>query len=211
MTAPGYFIVVEGPEGAGKSTLVAGLAERIKRLGLDAVVVREPGGTPAAETIRRVLLDPAVPIQPLAELFLFLAARADLVEGVIRPALAQGRVVLADRFQLSTEAYQISGRGLERSVVLAANAAATGGLVPDCTLVVDVPSHDGLDRARSRKEGADRMEQENAAFHQRVAQAFARATGAGVSHLDGMMAPARVLDQAFEVLRRQNPETFGAT
>ena len=202
---------VEGPEGGGKSKLGAGLAGRNKRLGLDPVVVGEPGGTPGAEAIRQVLLDPAVPIQPLAELFLFLAARAELVARVIRPALGQGRVVLADRFQLSTEAYQISGRGLEPSVVLSANAAATGGLVPDCTLVVDVPSHAGLARARLRKGVADRMEQEDAAFHQRVALAFARAAGAGLSHLDGLLPPARVLDQAFETLRRQNPETFGAT
>ena len=108
---PGGFLVVEGPEGAGKSTLVHALADRLRAAGRDAVLVREPGGTPVAERIREVLLDPAQPIEPVSELYLFLAARADLVARVIGPALAAGQTVIADRFQLSTEAYQCGGRG----------------------------------------------------------------------------------------------------
>jgi dTMP kinase len=111
MTARGAFIVLEGPEGSGKSTLSALLADRMRQAGIDPVVVREPGGTRAAELARQAVLDPDHTMDPMAELFFYLAARADLVASVIRPALEGGRVVLSDRFTLSTEAYQTPGRG----------------------------------------------------------------------------------------------------
>ncbi len=146
-TARGLFIVLEGPEGSGKSTLHGGLAARMREVGVDPVVVREPGATRAAELARQALLDPEhTLVGRLAELFLYLAARADLVQQVIRPALDAGRVVISDRYTMSTEAYQMVGRRLPAEVVLPANRAATGGLVPDLTLVLDLPPEVGLAR-----------------------------------------------------------------
>ena len=108
MSRRGFFVVLEGPEGSGKSTLIGPLAERLRADKVEPVVVREPGGTRAAEIARQALLDPEHPVGPVAELFFYLAARADLVQTVIQPALAAGRVVLSDRFALSTEAYQMA-------------------------------------------------------------------------------------------------------
>src|ERR671920_2020165 len=117
MSSGGFFVVLEGPEGSGKSTLLGPLASRMRECGVDPVVVREPGGTRAAEVARQALLDPEHPVGPIAELFLYLAARADLVATVIRPALQSGRAVLSDRYALSTEAYQMAGRGLDPTLV----------------------------------------------------------------------------------------------
>ncbi len=198
---PGGFLVVEGPEGAGKSTLVRALAERLRASGADPVLVREPGGTPVAERIRSVLLDPAHPIEPVSELYLFLAARADLVARVITPALAAGRTVIADRFQLSTEAYQCGGRGIDRALFLSANRAATGGLEPDLTLVLDLPSELGLERIRRAGQGLDRIERAGREFHERVGAVFRNATGPGVVHLDAALPPEQLLRLAWEALR----------
>jgi dTMP kinase len=194
----GFFLVLEGAEGAGKSTLVAALAERMRRDGADPVLVREPGGTPVAERIRGILLDPAHPVEPVSELYLFLAARADLVARVIRPALSVGRTVLADRFQLSTEAYQCGGRGLPVSLFREANRAATGGLEPDLTLVLDLPTELGFERIRQSGQTLDRIEQAGAAFHARVATVFREATGPGVVHLDATRPPEQVLRAAWQ-------------
>src|SRR5688500_4479349 len=117
MNRRGFFVVLEGPEGSGKSTLLGPLAECMRAANVDPVVVREPGGTRAAEIARQALLDPDHPVGPVAELFFYLAARADLVQTVIAPAVAEGRVVISDRFSLSTDAYQVAGRGLARTLV----------------------------------------------------------------------------------------------
>jgi dTMP kinase len=200
----GFFLVIEGPEGAGKTTLAAGLAARLREAGIEPVLVREPGGTPVAERIRALLLDPENSIGPVSELFLFLAARADLVARVIRPALEAGRTVLADRFELSTEAYQCGGRGLDRQLFLEANRAATAGLAPDLTLVLDLPARAGLDRIRRGGLDLDRIEREGAEFHARVAGVFRNATGPGVRHLDAGRSPEQVLRDAWlEVASRR--------
>jgi dTMP kinase len=133
--------------------------------------VREPGGTPAGDEIRRLLLDPASHLDERTEALLFMASRAQLVSGVIRPALARGEFVLADRFFLSTYAYQVAGRGLPEEDVRRANSLATGGLIPDLTLLLDLPSGAGLERAAQR--GAhDRIERSGAEFYDRVRGAF---------------------------------------
>jgi dTMP kinase len=191
----GLFIAIEGPEGAGKSTLAEALAVRLAALGREFVRVREPGGTPVAEAARRIFLDPALDASPLAELFLLLAARADLVSRVVRPALERGAIVLCDRYDLSTEAYQIAGRGLDGDGVRSANGLATGGLRPDLTLVLDVPA--GVGRARQVADGKvlDRLEQADAAFHARVAGAFRSAVGGGIVHVNATLA-AEVVERA---------------
>ena len=196
----GFFLTVEGPEGAGKSTLVSGLAARLREEGTEPLVVREPGGTEAAEAIRRILLAPDSNLAPVSELYLFLAARADLVARKIRPALETGSVVVADRFELSTLAYQVGGRGLDESLVRSANRAATGGLSPDLTLILDVPPRTGLSRIQRAGGTFDRIEREDDGFHHRVAETFRRASGKGFVHLDGAQSPEQVLHRAWDEL-----------
>jgi dTMP kinase len=170
--AGGALIVFEGPEGVGKSTQLRRLATWMESGGRVVHALREPGGTPLGDEIRRLLLDPASDITPRAEALLFMASRGQLVESLVRPALQAGHTVLLDRFFLSTYAYQGAGRGLAEREVIAANAVATSGLVPDLTLLLMLPVPEGLARAEQRGE-PDRMERNADEFHQRVAQAFA--------------------------------------
>jgi dTMP kinase len=211
MSGRGFFVVLEGPEGSGKSTLAGKLAGRMREVGIDPVVVREPGGTRAAEIARQALLDPEHPVGPMAELFFFLAARADLVQTVIRPALDDGRVVLSDRFAMTTEAYQMVGRGLPEEVVLPANRAAAGGLQPDLTLILDLPPDVGQARQVAAGKRLDRLDQESAEFHRRVIAYYLAVQGEGVRHLDGCLPPDRLLQVAWAAVVEAAPETFGAT
>jgi dTMP kinase len=194
---PGLFVVVEGPEGAGKSTLARGLAARLVAEGREVLLVREPGGTPVAEAARKVVLKSPEEMTAEAELFLLQAARADLVTRVIRPALEAGRVVVADRFALSTFAYQVAGRGLPQAAVAAVVALATGGLEPDLTLVLDVPITVGRERQRKARKGQDRFERQDDAFHGRVLAAYREAQGRGVVHLDATQPKQAVLATAW--------------
>ncbi len=204
----GCFIVLEGPEGAGKTTLAAALVARMRRDGLEVVSIREPGGTPVAEALRGELLDRDRAWTPEAELLYMVTARADLVTHVIRPALAVGTVVLSDRYDLSTMAYQGAGRGLPMDQVRWVNGAATGGLVPDVTLVLDLDPAVGRARQAAAGKGADRLERESAEFHDRVAAAYIAATGSGVHHLDAGASPEAVLESAWRLLAAVRPDTF---
>jgi dTMP kinase len=159
------FVSLEGVDGSGKSTQARLLVEA---LGDDTVAIREPGGTEAAERIRELLADPAVPLDPMAELMLFLAARADLTERVIRPALEAGRHVIADRFSDSSVAYQGAARELGVGEVIGLCETATDGLWPDLTLLLRIDPEAGLGRAA----GEDRFEQEGLALQQAVATAY---------------------------------------
>lgn len=173
MTEHGTLIVFEGIEGAGKTTQLVRLAARLGAAGIAHESYREPGGTPLGDAIRSVLLDPSREITPRAEALLFMASRAELVERALKPALVAGRVVLLDRFTLSTYAYQVAGRGLDEREVRAANVTATAGLVPTLTLLLRLPV--GVGAARARRRGTpDRMESLGAEFHERVAEAFGR-------------------------------------
>jgi dTMP kinase len=209
MSPPGLFIVLEGSEGSGKSTLLQPLAARLRAAGADPVVVRDPGGTRAAEIAREALLDPSHPVGPVAELFFYLAARADLVERVIRPALHAGRHVLSDRFALSTEAYQMAGRGLSADVVLPANRAAAGGLVPDLTLILDLPPEVGQARQVAGGKRLDRLDRESAAFHRRVIDYYLAIRGPAVRHLDGCLPPDRLLQAAWAAIMEAAPTKVG--
>jgi dTMP kinase len=206
----GLFLVIEGPEGAGKSTLARALARRLAARGLAPVEVREPGGTPVAEAARAAFLDPALEATPLAELFLLLAARADLVARVIRPALAEGKAVVCDRYDLSTTAYQVAGRGLDAAAVASANRLATGGLVADLTLVLDVPPAVGRTRQEAAGKVPDRVERADPGFHERVAAAFRAAQGPGVVHVDGTAAAAAVEAAAWDVVRQRCGKHLGS-
>jgi dTMP kinase len=210
MSRRGFFVVLEGPEGSGKSTLIGPLAERIRAGKVEPVVVREPGGTHAAEIARQVLLDPDHPVGPVAELFFFLAARADLVQTVIQPALAAGRVVLSDRFALTTEAYQMAGRGLDPALVRAGNQAATGGLRPDLTLILDLAPELGQARQLAAGKQQDRLDRESVDFHRRVVNFYLAVQGEGVRHLDGRLPPDQLLQAAWTEVRAAAPETFQA-
>jgi len=168
----GLFITLEGGEGAGKTLQLDALTRELERAGHHVVCTREPGGTPLGERLRDLLLDLSagehhLALDPLSETFLFAAARAELVAQVIAPALERGAAVICDRFGDSTLAYQGYGRGVPLDVIERANAAATRGLVPDLTVLLDLPPADGL--ARTRGAGAaDRFEREDIAFHERV-------------------------------------------
>jgi dTMP kinase len=163
------FIVFEGGEGAGKSTQSSALADYLRARGHGVVCTREPGGTPAAEAIRAVLLDPAnAGLDDRAEALLFAAARGDHAARVIRPALERGEIVISDRYLDSSVAYQGVARGLGADRVAELSLWATGGLVPDLTIVLDVDPALGL----ARVVGPDRLESEPLEWHARVRQAF---------------------------------------
>jgi dTMP kinase len=178
----GRFITLEGPEGAGKTVIAKRLVAELERRGREVVSTREPGGTRLGERLRSILLtqgadDGATPVDPRADALLFNAARAQLVAEVIRPALERGAVVVCARFTDSTLAYQGYGAGLPVEQLRSVAAVATGGLVPDLTVLLDVPPAIGL----ARKTGASRNRFEasfDLAFHERVRAGFlALATG----------------------------------
>lgn len=166
-------MVIEGPDGAGKTTHIRLLARALTRLGLRTLVVREPGGTTAGEAIRRILLSgDQQRLTPLAEAFLFQAARAQLVRQVIRPALARGTWVLTDRYWLSTLIYQGYAGGVSPSFIRQLSRLATGGLEPDLYVVLWVPRRLGL--ARRRRRQTDRMEAKGRRFLEAVGRAYRR-------------------------------------
>ncbi|NWL80241.1 dTMP kinase [Pseudomonas taiwanensis] len=168
----GLFITLEGPEGAGKSTNREYLAERLRSHGIEVVLTREPGGTPLAERIRELLLTPSDETMGAdTELLLVFAARAQHLQGVIKPALARGAVVLCDRFTDATYAYQGGGRGLSSERIAQLENFVQGDLRPDLTLVFDLPVEIGLSRAAARGR-LDRFEQEQRSFFEAVRQTY---------------------------------------
>ena len=172
----GLFITFEGGEGTGKSTHIRFLSEALRRKGQEVVCVREPGGTSIGEELRQVVLNPNnANMADECELLIYEAARAQIVQQTIRPALARGAVVLCDRFFDSTVAYQAFGRGLSRDLVQACNHIACQGLRPDRTILLVAPggAEQGLERA-TRRFGADRLEMEGLDFHERVLAGFQR-------------------------------------
>jgi dTMP kinase len=167
------FITFEGVEGCGKSTQLELLAGHLRDIGRACRITREPGGTVVGEKVRAILMDAAhAELEPGAEWLLIEAARRQHVTEVIRPALAEGFIVLCDRFADSTEAYQVAGRGLDASWVAAVDDRVRGGIVPDLTLLYDIGVLEGLARARRRDAGGGRFESEDVAFHDRVQLRF---------------------------------------
>lgn len=206
---PGRFIALEGGEGAGKSTQARLLAESLRVRGIEAVVTREPGGTPGAEAIRKLLLE-GVPgddgpgWNPRAEALLFAAARSDHVERLIRPALRRGAWVVCDRFLDSSRAYQGGGGGLSDADIVALHAIGSEGLLPDLTLLIEVSPDNASARLALRDaDGTDRIGSRDSAYHRRVAgafAAFAEAAPARFARIDGNGTPGETHDRILAAL-----------
>lgn len=211
MKGRGLFLVFEGVEGAGKTTQVRLLAEWLSARGIAHEQVREPGGTRLGEEIRRLLLLGADDVPPRTELLLMLAARAALIEHRIAPALDEGRVVVADRFELSTLAYQGAGRQLGVDDVQRLNAFATRGLRPDLTVYLEVPVSLGRERCAGEWDAGDRIERAGREFHERVAEAYRLlASHAGIERVVATAPAAQVHEAVLTLLRSRFPETFAS-
>ncbi|HYZ15088.1 MAG TPA: dTMP kinase [Candidatus Acidoferrum sp.] len=197
-------VTFEGIEAAGKSTLIATLSERLSSAGDAVLVTKEPGGTPLGESLRALFIDPANQIDPVAEVMLLNASRAQLTTDVILPALKEGKTILCDRFFDATVAYQGFGRGLDVETLLELCLVATRRTAPDLTFLIDVPVEVSAQRLRARGR-ADRLEREDGAFHARVREGYlelARRFGRIVI-LDGLLPPEELADQAFAILEHR--------
>ena len=169
----GYFISFEGPDGSGKTTQINLLEEYLTNKGYEVLVTREPGGTPISEAIRKIILDTGFrEMDPVTEMLLYAASRAQHVEELIKPALDKGKIVLCDRFVDSSIAYQGVGRGLGIDVVEKINKVALQGTLPDLTLFFDIDPEEGLKRGQGRDRQVDRLELEDLAFHKKVYEGF---------------------------------------
>lgn len=195
----GYFVSLEGPDGAGKTTQIGRMTAMAEKMGIATYQTREPGGTKIGAAIRDLLLNPLYKeMTPLTEMFLYTAARAQLMRESIIPALNEGKLVLSDRFVDSTLAYQAFGGQLDFDFVLETNLKATGGLLPDKTIILDIEPETGL--LRCRHKAADRVEQKPLDFHRRVRAGFlelARLYPQRVVVVDGSLSE----DEVFEVIR----------
>jgi dTMP kinase len=201
--ARGRLITIEGIDGAGKSTLAAGLVAALAQRGAQATLLREPGGVRTAERIRELVRDPAATIGARAEALLYAAARAQLVEEALEPLLAAGNLVLLDRFVDSSLAYQGAGRDLGIDAVAAINAFGTGGLVPDRTLLLRIDPAAGRARSAERGVAPDRLELQPDAFFARIAAAYdalARSDGDRIRVIEADQPPSAVLAEALAAI-----------
>lgn len=192
----GFFVVVEGNDGAGKSTFLSRLEKEFREEGVDALFTREPGGADVAEKIRSLLLDPDHAMGARTEALLYAAARADHVEKTIRPALDAGKLVLCDRYVLSSLAYQGYGRGLEIEEVRALSRFATEGLTPDLTLFFALDPEESV---RRKKGELDRMERSGREFFRRVNEGYWALAGSAVA-IDAARSPEVVYNEAKQIL-----------
>lgn len=216
----GIFITFEGPDGAGKTTQMRMLGERLEMLGKEVVYTREPGGTRISEEIRDILLNPShSEMSDRTEALLYAASRAQHVEEFIKPALMAGKIVLCDRFTDSTIAYQGFGRGIDVSFLDKLNRIAVAGVNPDLTLVLDIDPAQGIDRISEKRvragQAKDRIELENIEFHKRVREGFRCLVAANPQRcktVDAGRDPETVHNEVYkqvkEVLDNENPQCF---
>ena len=210
----GIFITLEGTEGSGKSTQAARLAETLRTEGHAVLLTREPGGTPAAELLREVLLKSnSESLAAETEAFVILAARRQHVDHVIAPALRQGAIVICDRFVDSTLAYQGYARGLELKTLRTMNRWATGGLAPDLTLLFDLPVATGLRRRQRDAAGQNRLDRETKRFHEHVRSGFlelARKEARRIKPINAARTPDRIAEDVralvFDWLEKRRPQ-----
>lgn len=205
--AQGKLITFEGPDGSGKSSVLKGVYEKLKKDGhTNITLTREPGGTPISEAIREVILDPEhTEMDPVTEALLYAASRRQHVVELIKPTLKAGEIVLSDRYVDSSLVYQGVARGLELELVKKINEFAVEGLLPDLTILVDVPAALGLERiekARGKRQ-YDRLDQESLEFHEKVRQAFLSLAKDKKRFviIDGSPSLEEVIDQAYQIIR----------
>lgn len=200
----GFMLVCDGSNGAGKTTVIAGLEAHLKQRGIEVVMTREPGGTEISEKIREIILDPSTPeMTDMTELMLFGAARAQHVREKIIPALEQGKVVISDRFDAATFSFQHYARGLDLATITTINQLALGGFRPDMNLILDLDPEEGLTRVKSRGEGLDRLEDEKQQFLQRAREGYlvqAKNDPERFTVIDASQSKAQVLVQSIELL-----------
>ena len=203
----GRFIVIDGPDGGGKSTQIRLLAEHLRARGVDTITTRDPGGTPIGDRIREVLLNLDHDEMAVAcETMLYMASRAQLAEEVIRPALAKGRCVICDRYISATIAYQGAG-GADPEAIRAAGRIAVGKTWPDLTVILDVPAETGLER-RGKAAELDRMESKAATFHRKVRELFLSQAADDPRHFRVIDA-APPVEQVHQMLREAVESAFG--
>ncbi|MDD4370342.1 MAG: dTMP kinase [Anaerostipes sp.] len=185
----GLFITMEGPDGAGKSTQIDLLRDYLLERGYDIIVCREPGGTEISESIRQIILNKDyTKMGNMTELLLYAAARAQLVEEVIRPAIQEGKVVICDRFLESSVVYQGIARGMGMDLVYKVNEYAIGDMMPDLTVMIDLDAKEGIQRKKNQTE-LDRMERESIEFHEKVVDGYRSLLNQGLDRIktvDGM-------------------------
>jgi dTMP kinase len=195
--ARGFFLAFEGGEGTGKTTQLRVLSDDLAGRGFEVVVTHEPGDTPVGQRLRELLLDPATSVTAQTEALLYAADRAEHVAHVVAPALARGAIVISDRYLDSSIAYQGYGRGLDIEQVTQTSLWASGGLLPDLTLLLDLDPEVGLRRARGRNGRVDRLEGEALDFHTRVREGFLALAGTAPQRyavVDASLAPDQVAD-----------------
>jgi len=204
-TRHGWLLVLDGPEGAGKTTQAEHLVQHLRDTGREATSVRDPGSTPVSERIREVLLDRRLPeMDARTEVFLYMASRAEMVARIIRPALNVGLVVVCDRFVSATVAYQGYAGGIDPDLIWDLGRTACGGLEPDLTVILDLPVQEGLARARQLAE-PDRIEAKDPAYHEKVRQGFlamAEARPEVFAVVDASRPPDAVADAIWEAAKR---------
>ena len=209
MATRGRFITLEGGEGVGKSTLATALEARLVARGIKVVRTREPGGTPGAEAIRRLILSPPVEVagwEPIAETLLFYAARTDHLDKLIRPALAAGSWVICDRFSDSTRAYQAAAGHVPSEHIETIDRICVGDTTPDLTLVLDLPLDVARERMTARANDKDAIESRVLSYHEAVHKAFldiARANPRRCVVLDASAAPAALADSAIAAINER--------
>ena len=207
--AKGIFITLEGPDGSGKSTQIELLSEYLRKKGYDIILTREPGGAVVSEEIRKVILNPELKeMKDMTELLLYASARAQLVGEVIKPALEQNKAVISDRFIDSSAVYQGIGRGLGVETVYEVNRYALQGVFPDLTFLLDLDAEEGIKRKKQQAE-LDRMEQQDLAFHQRVAMGYreiAKRDPKRIISLDGTLPREVICDMIREKVEEKLSE-----